>query len=62
MGYAYYHKKEIKANRPDIVTKEKSTNMFTLIDMAVPSYRNVAAKEVEKISKYKDLKIEVIKM
>ena len=29
--------KEIKANRPDIVIKEKPTNMCMLIDMAVPS-------------------------
>ena len=54
--------KEIKANRPDIVIKEKPTNMCMLIDMAVPSDRNIAAKEVEKISKYNDLEIEVSRM
>ena len=36
--------------------------MHTLIDMTVPSERNVAAKEAEKISKYKDLQIEISKM
>ena len=30
--------------------------------MAVPSERNIAAKEVEKLSKYKDLEIEIGKM
>ena len=54
--------KEIKANRPDIVIKDKSKSSCTLIDMAVPSERNVATKEVEKIAKYKDLEIEISKM
>ena len=54
--------KEIKANRPDIVIKNKRKRLRTLIDMAVPSGRNVASKEVEKISKYKDLEIEISKM
>ena len=53
--------KEIKANRPDIVIKNKQKRLRTLIDMAVPSERNVASKEVEKISKYKDLEIEISK-
>ena len=45
--------KEIKANRPDIVIKDKANNLCILIDVTVPSERNVAAKEAEKISKYK---------
>ena len=53
--------KEIKANRPDIVIKDKSKNLCTLIDMAVPSERNVATKEVEKNAKYKDLEMEISK-
>ena len=32
------------------------------IDMSVPSEHNVANKEIEKLSKYKDLEIEVNKM
>ena len=54
--------KEIKANRPDIIVKDKNTNICTFIEMSVPSERNVSTKEVEKISKYKDLEIEVSKM
>ena len=41
--------KEIKANRPDIIVKGKSKKQCILIDMAVPSERNIAAKEVEKL-------------
>ena len=33
-----------------------------LIDMTVPSDRNLSLKEYEKISKYKDLEIEIHKM
>ena len=33
-----------------------------MIDMSIPSDRNVSIKEVEKLSKYKDFEIEVIKM
>ena len=55
--------KEIKANRQDIIVKGKSKRQCILIDMAVPSERNIAAKEVEKLSKYKsDLEIEIGKM
>ena len=33
-----------------------------LIDMMVPSDRNTSVKVIEKLSKYKDLEIEVIRM
>ena len=52
----------IQANRPDIVIKDKRNNTCLLIDMSVPSDNNVAAKVFEKLSKYKDLEIEVEKM
>ena len=35
--------KEIKANRPDILIKEKPANICMLIDMAALSDRNIAA-------------------
>ena len=54
--------KEITANRPDIVIKDRKENKCIFIDMSVPSERNVARKETEKLSKYKDLEIEVTKM
>lgn len=52
----------IQANRPDIVVKDKKNNNCLLIDMSVPSDRNVSAKVFEKLAKYKDLEIEVEKM
>ena len=39
--------KEITANRPDIVIKDKKENKCIFIDMSVPSERNVANKETE---------------
>ena len=54
--------KEIKANRPDIIIKDKKEKTCIMIDMSIPSERNVPIKEVEKLSKYKDLEIEVTKM
>ena len=52
----------IQANRPDIVIKHKQNKTCQLIDMSVPSDRNISAKEFEKLSKYKDLEIEIAKM
>ena len=54
--------KEIKANRPDIIIKDKKEKKCIMIDMSILSERNVSIKEVEKLSKYKDLEIEVTKM
>ena len=54
--------KKIKANRPDIIIKDKKEKTCIMIDMIIPSERNVSIKEVEKPSKYKDLEIEVTKM
>ena len=54
--------REIKANRPDIIIKNKEEKTCLMIDMTVPSERNVTIKEVEKLSKYKDLDIEVSRM
>ena len=53
--------KEIKANGPGII-KDKKEKKCIIIDMSLPSERNVSIKEVEKLSKYKDLEIEVTKM
>ena len=36
--------------------------MHALIDMAIPSDRNTSVKVAEKLSKYKDLEIEITKM
>ena len=52
----------VRANRPDIVIKDYNRRTCLLIDMSVPSDRNLSGKELEKLSKYKDLEIEIQKM
>ena len=53
---------KIKANKPDIIIKDKQEKTCMLIDMAIPSDRNTSVKVAEKLSKYKDLEIEITKM
>ena len=50
------------ANRPDIIVKDSVNSTCKLIDMTVPSDRNIALKETEKKSKYKDLELEIQRM
>ena len=54
--------REIKANKPDIVIKDKKERRCMLIDVAIPSERNTSVKVTEKLSKYKDLEIEINRM
>ena len=54
--------RSIQANRPDIVVKNHNDKSCFLIDMSVPIDTNVSLKIFEKLSKYKDLEIEVSKM
>ena len=53
--------KEIKANRPDIAVKDKKERTCLVIDMFIPTERNTSLKTMEKLTKYKDLKIEIEK-
>ena len=52
----------ITANRPDIIVKDSVNSTCKLIDMTVPSDRNIVLKEIEKKSKYKDLELEIQRM
>ena len=52
----------IQVNRPDIVIKHNQNKTCQLIDVSVPSDSNISVKEFEKLSKYKDLEIEIAKM
>ena len=52
----------ITANRPDIVVKDLINVTCKLIDMTVLLDRNIALKEAEKKSKYKDLELEIQRM
>ena len=53
---------EIKANRSDIVIKNKKEKNCLLIDMSIPTEKNTSVKVTERLSKYKDLEIEVQRM
>ena len=53
--------REIRSNRPDIVIRDKSAKTCLLLDVSIPSDRNTSLKTYEKISKYKDLEIEIEK-
>ena len=49
-------------NCPDIVIKNERENKFTLIDVAIPSDKNISFKVSEKLPKYKDLETEIALM
>jgi len=51
--------REVTANRPDIIIKNKKEKTCTLLDVAIPAGRNVVQKDAEKKLKYKGLCIEV---
>ena len=53
--------KEKKANRPDIVVKDKKERTCLLIDMSIPTEMKAFLKTMEKLTKYKDLEIEIEK-
>ena len=47
------------AIRPNIVIHDRESKTRMLIDDSVPNDKIIALKEAEKISKYKDLEIEI---
>jgi len=51
--------REVTANRPDRVIKNKKEKTCTLIDVAIPADRNFVQKEAEKKLRYKSLCIEI---
>ena len=54
--------RELSANKPDIVIKDHADRCCKLIDVSVPADRNTSTKVIEKLSKYKDLEIEIARM
>jgi hypothetical protein len=54
--------REVLANRPDIIIKNMKDTIFLLIDVAIPSDRNVIQKESDNKLKYKNLSIEIQRM
>ena len=58
---AVHTDREVTANRPDIIIKNKKEKTCTLTDGAIPADRNVQ-KEAERKLKYKSLCIEIQRM
>ena len=54
--------REVGANRPDIVIRDKAQKKTYIIDISCPSDVNVNSKENEKISKYSGLRVELAKI
>ena len=52
---AVHADREVTANMPDIIIKNKKAKTCTLIDVAIPADRNVVLKEEEKKLKCKSL-------
>ena len=60
--FAIQTDKEIEHRRPDIVVIDKEKRERKIIDIAVPGDQNIKVKELEKISKYQDLRLQVQKL
>ena len=54
--------RQVGANRPDLVIRDKTNKKVYIIDVSCPSDVNVIAKENEKIAKYSGLRVELAKM
>jgi hypothetical protein len=54
--------REVLVNRFNIIIKNKKDKICLLIDVAIPSDRNVIQKDSEKKLKYKNLSIEIQRM
>jgi hypothetical protein len=54
--------RQVLANRPDLIIKNKKDKIYLLIRVAIPSDRNVIQKESEKKLQYKNLNIEIQRM
>jgi len=54
--------REVTANKPDIIIKNRKEKTCALIDVAIPADRNVVQKEAVKKLKYKSVCIEIQRM
>ena len=52
----------IQTNRPDIIIKDHKSNTCLLIDTTIHTDRNISVKECDKLSKHKELQIEIEQM
>ena len=53
---------EMEHRRPDLIIVDKEKKTACIIDIAVPGDNRVGTKELEKILKYQDLKMELSRM
>jgi hypothetical protein len=53
--------RKVAHNRPDIVIHNTTTQECLIIDVAIPVCQNIVKKEAEKLTKYRDLEIELQK-
>ena len=60
--FAIQTETEIEHRRPDIVVIDKEKREGKIIDIAVPGDQNIKVKEIEKITKYQDLRLQVQKL
>jgi fructose-1,6-bisphosphatase/sedoheptulose 1,7-bisphosphatase-like protein len=61
-NHAVYTDREVTANRPHVIIKNKKEKTCTLIVVAKPADRNVVQKEAENKLKYKSMGIEIQRM
>jgi hypothetical protein len=54
--------RDVLVKRPDIIIKNKKDKTCLLIDVAIPSDKNVIQKEAEKKLEYKNSSIEIQRM
>ena len=60
--FAIQTDEEIEQRRPDIAVIDKEKREFKIIDIAVLGDQNIKVKELEKITKYQDLRLQGQKM
>jgi hypothetical protein len=53
LNQAVHNDREVTANRPDIIIKNKKEETCTLIDLAIRADRNIVQKEADKKLKYR---------
>ena len=59
--YALITDKKVGANRPDITIHDKKERKLVLVDFSIPYDTNIVEKTAEKLTKYKELEIELQK-
>ena len=62
VGYANANRLRDKANRQDIGIKNRQEKNCLFIYMTIPTEKNTSLKVTEKLSKYRDLEIEIERM